>query len=126
MKCLYLIDAAESDLGIVIGCGIMGLLNIMTAKALGTPEIWAVEPNPVRAQKAREIGANRVLHPSEMREIAQSRGFDGADYVIVGPGFPPVIQEATSFVRGGGSVLLIHANSDRGADLSRSGRSLFP
>ena len=106
VKCLYLIDAAESDLGIVIGCGIMGLLNIMTAKALGTPEVWAVEPDPVRAGKARAVGADRVFHPSEMEEIVQSKGFDGADYVVVGPGFPSVIQQATTYVRGGGAVLL--------------------
>lgn len=106
VKCLFLIDVSEADLGIVIGCGIMGLLNILTAKALGTPEVWAVEPDPIRAEKARSLGADKVLHPDEMREIAAVRGFSGADYVVVGPGFPPVIQQATSYVRGGGAVLL--------------------
>jgi L-iditol 2-dehydrogenase len=106
VKALSLIQPAECDLGVVIGCGIMGLLNIQVAKAMGTREVWAVEPVPVRQEKARAVGADRVLTPDELAEWISSDDFDGADYVVVGPGFPAVIQQSTRVVRGGGAVIL--------------------
>jgi L-iditol 2-dehydrogenase len=106
VKSLQMVDHREADLGIVIGCGIMGLLNIQTAKALGTKEVWAVEPNEFRRRKALEVGASQALSPEEMVDRTKSKSFEGADYVVVGPGFPSVIEQATTYVRGGGSVLL--------------------
>jgi L-iditol 2-dehydrogenase len=106
VKAILLAQPHESDLAIVIGCGIMGLLNIQVAKALGTREVWAVEPIEARQAKAREVGADRVLSPTAMAEEMSASGFAGADYVVVGPGFPAVIEQATRMVRGGGSVIL--------------------
>lgn len=106
VKCLSLVDTSQAELGIVIGCGIMGLLNIATAKAFGTREIWAVEPQAARVEMARRFGATCVLTPDEMQQESTSKDFKGADYVVVGPGFPAVIEQATQYVRGGGAVLL--------------------
>ncbi|MBY0586302.1 alcohol dehydrogenase catalytic domain-containing protein [bacterium] len=106
VKSLQMVDHREADLGIVVGCGIMGLLNIQMARALGTKIVWAIEPDASRRAKALDVGAQRALTPEEMREELAGKKFAGADYVVVGPGFPPVIEEATKYVRGGGSVLL--------------------
>jgi L-iditol 2-dehydrogenase len=106
VKSLQMVDHHEADLGIVIGCGIMGLLNIQTARALGTKEVWAVEPDEFRRKKAIEVGAAEALSPEEMIARTKAKSFEGADYVVVGPGFPSVIEQATAYVRGGGSVLL--------------------
>jgi L-iditol 2-dehydrogenase len=106
VKSLQMVDHADADLGIVVGCGIMGLLNIQTARALGTKEVWAIEPNADRRAKALAVGADQALTPEEMTERMGSKRFAGADYVVVGPGFPSVIEDATRLVRGGGSVLL--------------------
>lgn len=106
VKCLQLTRPEQAERAIIIGCGIMGLLNIAAARALGTKEIWAVEPHPSRAEMADRIGADRVWHPDELAGVAERSNFDGADYVVVGPGFPPVIEQATKFVRPGGDLLL--------------------
>lgn len=106
VKCLSLVDTHRAELAIVVGCGIMGLLNIAAARAMGTREVWAVEPNPDRAVLARTFGAAEVYSPEEIAALSTSKEFPGADYVVVGPGFPPVILQSMKYVRPGGTVLL--------------------
>lgn len=105
VKCLSLVDAT-SDFGIVVGCGIMGLLNIQAARALGTKEVWGVEPDETRRRLAHQLGATRTMTPDAMEEAASRAGFPGADYVIVGPGLPEVIVQSLQYVRPGGTILL--------------------
>ncbi len=91
--------------GVVVGCGVMGLLNLMAARALGTKTLWAVEPDEDRREHALRCGADEALAPGEAtREIGE--GLEGADFVIVGPGDPGVIRESLAYVRSGGSVVL--------------------
>lgn len=92
--------------GVMVGCGVMGLLNIAAAKAAGTDVIWAVEPDPVRRQHARQFGADETFTPAELDNEACRDGFEGADYVIVGPGSPQVILQSLAYVRNGGTVVL--------------------
>jgi L-iditol 2-dehydrogenase len=84
----------------------MGLLNVQTACALGTKEVWGVEPDETRRDRARQLGARRALTPREMSEVAAATDFVGADYVVVGPGSPEVILQSLQYVRPGGTVLL--------------------
>jgi len=86
----------------VIGCGIMGLLNIAMARALGTVAIIAVEPDPERRQAARASGADNVLTPSEAEMALQGT----MDYVVIGPGHPEVIRQALAYVRNAGAACL--------------------
>jgi L-iditol 2-dehydrogenase len=92
--------------GVVVGCGVMGLLNIAAAKAAGSSEVWAVEPDAERREHARRFGAERVFTPWELDDEIRKQGFEGADYVIVGPGSPEVIVQALGYVRNGGTVVL--------------------
>lgn len=105
VKCLSLVDPA-ADLGIVVGCGIMGLLNIQAACALGTKEVWGVEPDETRRSLARQLGARQAFTPREIGDAAAATDFIGADYVVVGPGSPEVILQSLQYVRPGGTVLL--------------------
>jgi L-iditol 2-dehydrogenase len=88
--------------GAVIGCGIMGLLNIETALALGVREVVAVEPDPDRRQAALAAGACQALTPDEAAHALKER----MDFVIIGPGHPEVIRQALALVRPAGSALL--------------------
>jgi L-iditol 2-dehydrogenase len=85
----------------VVGCGVMGLLNLQVARALGAAQLLAVEPDPHRAAAARALGA-LALSPDEARERLRHR----ADLVIVGPGSPEVIRQALAYARPGGAVSL--------------------
>ncbi len=95
--------------GIVAGCGVMGMLNLMTARALGAAGLLAVEPDPVRAKLAVEYGgADKVLSPDEARSHARHI----ADWVVIGPGHPEVIREALSYVRPAGTAILFTPTPD--------------
>jgi L-iditol 2-dehydrogenase len=92
--------------GVIVGCGVMGLLNLAAARAFGTTRLWAVEPDPARRERASAFGADEVFAPQELAEDARQNGFEGADYVIVGPGSPQAIVQSLAYVRNGGTVVL--------------------
>lgn len=100
------------EVGAIVGCGVMGLLNLAAARALGTKRLWAIEPDPQRARLARDFGADDVFHPDELLARAAEPGFEGADYVIVGPGVPDVVLGAVRYARSGGSVVLFTPTPD--------------
>ena len=83
----------------VVGCGVMGLLNIQAAQALGC-EAVAVEPDPVRRAAAGRYC--EALTP-EQAEDGLRRSLDA---VIVGPGLPAVIEQALGYVRPAGTLCL--------------------
>jgi L-iditol 2-dehydrogenase len=88
--------------GVVVGCGVMGLLNLAVARALGAGRLSAVEPDPARRAMAPAFGADAALAPEEAaEELAQS-----AEFVVIGPGSPDVIRQALGYVRPGGTALL--------------------
>src|SRR5262249_11535420 len=85
-----------------VGCGVMGLLNILTARAQGAAHIVAVEPDPDRRALALDCGATEALTPAEARDRLTGR----ADLVVIGPGVPEVIGQALAYVRPAGTALL--------------------
>jgi L-iditol 2-dehydrogenase len=88
--------------GVVVGCGIMGLLNLLAARALGAADMIAVEPDPSRQKAALAHGASSALAPEEAgRSLARA-----ADFVVIGPGHPEVIRQALAYVRDSGAACL--------------------
>jgi L-iditol 2-dehydrogenase len=87
---------------VVVGCGIMGLLNIQVARAYGAAEVVAVEPNAARLVAARNSGAMQAWTPEE----AGARLRHWADIVVIGPGHSEAIRQALDYVRPGGSACL--------------------
>jgi L-iditol 2-dehydrogenase len=88
--------------GVVVGCGVMGLLNLMVARAWGVRFVTVVEPDPWRRDMALRCGARQALTP----EAARSTLRGSADLVVIGPGHPEVINQALAYVRPGGTALL--------------------
>jgi L-iditol 2-dehydrogenase len=102
VKALHRLPRGTGPTGAIIGCGVMGLLNLMAARALGARQLIAVEPDAVRRDFALSCGADRVLTPDEAsRELSEA-----VDFVVVGPGHPEVIRQALAYVRPGGAALL--------------------
>ena len=50
---------------LVVGCGVMGMLNLMAALSLGADPVIAVEPDAERRRLAAGFGADVVLSPEE-------------------------------------------------------------
>jgi L-iditol 2-dehydrogenase len=86
----------------IVGCGIMGLLNIQTARAFGAAEVLAVEPDSARREVATCYGADSVLTPVEAESALARR----MDVVVIGPGFPEVIRHSLGYVRDAGLACL--------------------
>ncbi|MCK8353458.1 zinc-binding dehydrogenase, partial [Erwinia amylovora] len=61
------------DHAAVFGAGPIGLLMIEALRAAGASEIFVVELSPQRAVKARELGANVVIDPSQQDAVATIR-----------------------------------------------------
>jgi L-iditol 2-dehydrogenase len=103
---------------LVIGSGISGVLHVMLARALGAGRIIATDVNAYRLEKAREFGADVVIHagedvPARVRDANDGRP---ADLVIVCTGALAAFRQALKSVDRGGTVLCF-ATSDPGVDL---------
>jgi L-iditol 2-dehydrogenase len=102
LKALRRLPRVEGTTGAVIGCGIMGLLNLAAAKALGAAHLVAVEPDAHRRELALAVGATSALTPEQAGQTLRH----SQDFVVIGPGHPEVIRQAVDYVRPGGTALL--------------------
>jgi L-iditol 2-dehydrogenase len=116
VKALRRLPRLAGATGVVVGCGVMGLLNLAAARALGAGRLVAVEPDPDRLRRATDHGADDTVTPD-----GASRALRGAaDFVVIGPGHPDVIRQALAYVRPGGTALLFTptpAGAPTGLDL---------
>jgi L-iditol 2-dehydrogenase len=106
VKAYARVNARQRAHGVVVGCGVMGLLNLAAARAMGTERLWAVEPDPVRREYALQFGADHVFTPEELANKIGAGTLEGADFVIVGPGSPEVIVQSLAYTRNGGVAVL--------------------
>lgn len=93
--------ATEGRRVAVVGCGVMGLLNLQTARAFGASEVFAIEPDASRRAWATRLGAI-ALSPVEAQEQLRR----SIDIVVIGPGFPDVILQSLELVRNAGVACL--------------------
>jgi L-iditol 2-dehydrogenase len=102
LKALRRLPRLAGTTGAVVGCGVMGLLNLAAARALGVDQLAAVEPDPDRRRLAPAFGAGQALTPAEADRVLAG----AADFVVIGPGHPEVIRQALAYVRPGGTAVL--------------------
>jgi L-iditol 2-dehydrogenase len=88
--------------GVVVGCGVMGLLNLQAARALGVERLYAVEPDADRRRWALRCGAREAWAPAEADTALDRR----ADFAVIGPGHPDVIRQSLAYARPGGTAVL--------------------
>ncbi len=97
------------DIVLVIGLGLMGMLNGIAARHYGAKTVIGADRVPWRLGKALELGMDHVVDVGE-HDLAESvRELTGgimADVVIVGPGSIAAMQAGLSCVGKGGTVLL--------------------
>jgi L-iditol 2-dehydrogenase len=102
VKALNRLPRGTGPVGAVVGCGVMGLLNLFVARALGAGRLVAVEPDDYRRRLALECGADTALTPAEAEPALRQ----AVDFVVIGPGHPEVIRQALAYIRPGGVALL--------------------
>jgi L-iditol 2-dehydrogenase len=84
----------------VIGLGVMGLLHVLAATALGA-KVYGSDFVPARRDLARRNGAV-AFHPDDVSDVLAG----GADTVICGPGTAPAMESAIEAVAPAGTVVM--------------------
>ncbi len=110
---LYATQQGGVSLGdgiIVLGCGCIGLVTLMAAKARGASKIVAVDLYPKRLEVARRLGATEVIDASSEDVEARVKALfdgDGADIVLETAGSPHTIAQTPFLTRRGGTIVLV-------------------
>jgi L-iditol 2-dehydrogenase len=102
VKALKRVPTMDGALGVVVGCGVMGMLNLMAARSLGAGRLVAVEPDAHRRRRALEFAADEAMHPEQAEKALRQL----ADFVVIGPGHPDAIRQSLGYVRPGGKAIL--------------------
>lgn len=98
----------QGDTVLVIGLGVMGMLNVLLAKAYGAGRVIGADMVRFRLDKACEFGADDVINVSSRdlrEELLRITAGDMAELVIVGPNSAEVMKQGLSCVRPGGQAL---------------------
>jgi L-iditol 2-dehydrogenase len=104
------VTLAASDIAVVVGSGMIGLLVIQALRCAGVERVIAIDREPSRLALARELGAWATLEPGacdvagEISRLTDGRGADVAFEVV---GIAPTVDLAIRLVRRGGSVVLV-------------------
>ena len=103
---------------LVLGSGISGLLHIILARASGAGRIIATDISEYRLAKAREFGADEVIHARENVPalVKELNGGYLAELVIVCAGALSAFEQALKSVDRGGTVLCF-ATTDPGVEI---------
>lgn len=94
----------------VLGCGPIGLFAVGIARSLGAWKVIAIEPNPNRRGKARELGADLSVDPTAVdpvQAVLDETGGVGAEVVLEMSGNAAAIDQGTRMLARGGRMSLL-------------------
>lgn len=111
---------------LVIGSGISGLLHIQLARQLGAARVIATDIVDYRLKKAKQFGADDVIHAQGDVPVCLRQVNDGrlADLVILSTGAKTAMLQALKSVDRGGTILFFAA-TDKGVTIPLSVNELF-
>jgi len=95
---------------LVTGCGPIGLMSIVVAKACGSSAVFATETNEHRRAMARKVGADVVINPAAedaVAKILSETSGTGVDVLLEMSGNPSAIQQGFKALRAGGRASLL-------------------
>ena len=112
---LHAVNVSEAKMGqsaVVLGCGYIGLVTIMSLKAAGVDEIYAVDVLDKRLEKAKELGAMRTVNGKKEDVVALLQAMGGVDQVYETAGSEFTTLQAGKLVAAGGTVTLVGMCAD--------------
>ncbi|HEY42746.1 MAG TPA: L-threonine 3-dehydrogenase [Anaerolineae bacterium] len=95
---------------LVTGCGPVGLMTIVVARAIGARAIYATDISPYRIEFARRMGADLALHATEDRVIdliLEATDGEGVDVLLEMSGAPSAIDQGFTLLKPGGDAALL-------------------
>ena len=100
---------------VILGSGCIGLVTLMSLKAMGVSEIYVADVLQKRLDKAKELGATAVIRADEEDTVAAVKkltGGMGCDLVFETAGNVKATQQTAELVKGGGTVVLVGLTPD--------------
>ncbi len=110
----------RTDVAVVVGAGIMGVLHLMLLKQVGARVIVS-EIDPDRAAFAQKIGADAIIDSNHDSFVQRVRGFTGgrgADVIFCAVSAAAVVEQAVEAVAKGGRVHLYSSVHPRGTKIT--------
>jgi L-iditol 2-dehydrogenase len=110
---LHAVRVAElkgGETAFVIGAGMIGLLTLQAAHALGCSRVFVADLDATRLRLAREMGADETIDVSGaamLAEVLRLSGGKGIDVVFEAVGREQTVTAAIDSARKGGTVVLI-------------------
>lgn len=97
------------DKGLVVGCGMIGLLTLQAARAAGCGTLVAVDLDEGRLGQAKRLGADVTIGARDdvQARIAELTGGRGVDVAFEAVGAAAPIATAVRALRKGGTLVLI-------------------
>lgn len=95
---------------LITGCGPIGLMNIMAARALGAHKIIASDLNPLRLAQAEAAGADVCVNPASedtVRAVNGNTNANGVDVMIEYSGAATSLALAADCITPGGELRLV-------------------
>lgn len=95
---------------VVLGTGCIGLVTIMSLKAAGITNITAVDIFDIRLEKAKELGAARVINTTDKDVVAEILKYDngvGSDFVFETAGSRHTAEAAVYICKKGGTIMQV-------------------
>jgi threonine dehydrogenase-like Zn-dependent dehydrogenase len=123
-KCIMTVLRAarpeSADVGLVLGCGPMGLWCIQGLAGSYLEKLIALDVDDKKLAMAKEFGASHIMNPNNTDVIVElNRLTDGrlADFVIEGTGIPALLNTAQNYIKKGrGRIILMSSHSDSARD----------
>lgn len=95
---------------VILGSGCIGLVTLMTLKAIGVSDVYVVDLIPKRLEKAKELGATEILQANKVdviKRVMELTKGQGADLVFETAGSKYTTQQTIELVKRGGTITLI-------------------
>lgn len=122
LKCIVTvlnsINAKPGDVGVVLGCGPMGLWLIQGLAGNLLSEIIAIDIDDSKLKIAKKYGATRTINPSTENPeevIAELSNGRMADFVVEGTGNPKVINSSVDYLKDSRGSLIIMSSYEEEA-----------
>lgn len=109
---LHAVDTSGAKLGqtaAILGSGCIGLTTMLALKASGVHEIYMIDVLDKRLEKAKELGATKIINSKEEDavEFIKSLPGGGVDLVFETAGNPVTTLQTSKLVKKGGVVTIV-------------------
>jgi|OpeIllAssembly_1097287.scaffolds.fasta_scaffold39887_3 L-iditol 2-dehydrogenase len=112
MAALHSFRRSRAKLGdtiAILGCGTIGLLALLCAKAAGC-RVVAVDVIPAKLELAKKLGADEIINGREADPVETVKRMTdglGLEIAMETAGFPATVEQAVGMVSQGGRVVLV-------------------